>query len=112
MSTLTMSKTVQSTPPADSNNVSNDSPTSVSSPVLFDWADVGSTTEEDASPAGFSGGDNDISDSFSLDSPTLIKVVLIKNLMLKEVMLILSKVQEILNKVVMWNIVGVMLWKV
>ena len=67
-SVATPGEVVQSTPPADSNNVSNDSPTSVSSPVLFDLADVGSAIEEDVSPAGFSGGDDDISDSFSVDS--------------------------------------------
>ena len=59
---------VQSTPPDDSNNESNDSLTNVSSPVLFDSADVGSAIEENISPAGFSGGDDDISDSFSVDS--------------------------------------------
>ena len=51
---------VQPTHPADSNNVSNDSPTSVSSPELLDSADVGTAMEEDVSPAGFSGGDDDI----------------------------------------------------
>ena len=37
-----------------------------------------------------------------------IEVLLIKNVMLKKVMLILSKIRGILNKVVMMNIVGVM----
>ena len=36
--------------------------------MLFDSADVGAAMEEDVSPAGFSGGENDISDSFSVDS--------------------------------------------
>ena len=58
----------QPTPPADSNNVSNDCPTSVSSPVLFFSADVSTAMEDDVSPVGFSGGDDDISDSFSVDS--------------------------------------------
>ena len=49
-------------PLADSNNVSNGSATSVSSPVLFDSADVGTAMEKDISPAGFSRGDDDISD--------------------------------------------------
>ena len=47
---------------------SNDSPTSVSSPELFDSAVVGSAIGDDVSPAGFSGGDDDISDLFSVDS--------------------------------------------
>ena len=55
-------------PLADSNNVSNGSATSVSSPVLFDSADVGTAMEKDISPAGFSRGDDDISDSLSVDS--------------------------------------------
>ena len=67
-SVATPSEVAQPTPPADSNNESNDSPTSVSSPVLFDSADVGSATEGNVSPAGFSGDDDDISDSFSVDS--------------------------------------------
>ena len=58
----------QPTPPVDSNNESNDSPTSVSSPVLFDSTDVGSVTEGNVSVAGFSGDDDDISDSVSVDS--------------------------------------------
>ena len=66
-SIATPSVVAQPTPPADSNNESNDSPTSVSSPVLFDSADVGSATEGKVSPAGFSGDDDDISDSFSVD---------------------------------------------
>ena len=61
-SVATSSEVVQSTPPVDSNKVSNDSPTSVSSPVLFHSADVGTAMEEDVSPAGFSCGDDDISD--------------------------------------------------
>ena len=105
-SVATPSEVAQPTPPADSNNVSNDSPTSVSSPVLFDSADVSTAMEEDVSPAGFSGGDDDISDSFSVDSLISIKVVLTKNVVLKKVMLILSKVRGVLNKVVMWNIEG------
>ena len=67
-SVATSCKVAQPTPPADSNNVSNDSPTSVSSPVLLDSADVGTAMEEEVSPAGFYGGDDDISDSFSVDS--------------------------------------------
>ena len=55
-------------PLADSNNVSNGSATSVSSPVLFDAADVGTAMENDISPAGLSRGDDDISDVFSVDS--------------------------------------------
>ena len=55
-------------PLADSNNVSNDSATSVSSRVLFDSVDLGTAMEKDISPAGFSRGDDDISDSFSVDS--------------------------------------------
>ena len=42
-----------------------------------------------------------------IPSLILIKVALIRNVMLKKVMLILSKVRGILNKVVMWNIVRV-----
>ena len=103
----TRSEVAQPTPPADSYNVCNDSATSVSSPVLLDSADVGTAMEENISPAGFSCGEDDISDSFSVDLIT-IKVVLIKNVMLRKVMLILSKIRGILNKVVMWNIVGVM----
>ena len=38
-----------------------------------------------------------------------IKLVLIKNIMFKKVVLILSKVPGILNKVLMWNKVGVMI---
>ena len=53
---------------ADSNNVSNDFPTSVSAPVLFDSAEVGTAIEKDISPAVFFRGDDDISDSFSVDS--------------------------------------------
>lgn len=64
----TSSEVAQPTPPADSNNVSNDSTASVSSPVLLDSADVGTAMDEDVSPACFSGGDDDISDSFSVDS--------------------------------------------
>ena len=67
-SVATPSEVAQPTPPADSNNESNDSPTSVSSPVLFDSADVGSATEWNVSPAGFSGDDDHISESFSIDS--------------------------------------------
>ena len=67
-SVATPGEVAQPTPPADSNNESNDSPTSVSSPVLFVSADVGSATEGNVSPAGFSGDDDDISDSFSVDS--------------------------------------------
>ena len=52
-SVATPSEVAQPTPTADSNNESNDSPTSVSSPVLFDPADVGSATEGNVSPAGF-----------------------------------------------------------
>ena len=70
-------------------------------------SDVGTAMEENISPAGFSRGDDDISDSFSVDLIS-IKEVLIKNVMLRKVMLILSKIRGILNKVVMWNIVGVM----
>ena len=66
-SVATPSEVAQPTPPADSNNESNDSPTSVSSPVLFVSADVGSATDGNVSPAGFS-GDDDISDLFSVDS--------------------------------------------
>ena len=64
----TPSEVAQPTPPSDSNNLSNDSPTSVSSRVLFDSADVSTAMREDVSPAGFPGGDDDISDSFSVDS--------------------------------------------
>ena len=48
--------------------MSNGSATSVSSPVLFDAADVGTAMENDISPAGLSRGDDDISDVFSVDS--------------------------------------------
>ena len=75
--------------------------------MLFDLADVGSAMEENVLPAGFFGDDDDISDAFNVDLIS-IKEVLIKNVMLKKVILILSKVQGILNKVVMWNIVRVM----
>ena len=67
-SVATPSELGKSTPLADSNNESNDSPTGVSSPVLFDSADVGFAIEEDVSPPEFSGGDDDISDSLSVDS--------------------------------------------
>ena len=36
--------------------------------MLFDSADVGTAMEKDISPAGFSRGDDDISDSLSVDS--------------------------------------------
>ena len=58
----------QPTPLADSNSVSTDSSPSVSSLVLLDSPVVGADMEEDGSPAGLSGGDDNISDSFSLDS--------------------------------------------
>jgi len=57
-SVAALSEVAQPTPPADSN---------VSSPVLFDSADVSTAMDEDVSPAGFSGGDDDIWDSFSVD---------------------------------------------
>ena len=58
----------QPTPLADSNSVSTDSLASVSSPVLLDSPVVGAAMEEGGSSAGLSGGDDNISDSFSLDS--------------------------------------------
>ena len=102
------SEMAQPTPPADSYNVSNDSPTSVSSPVLFDSADV-VIAMEDVSPAGFPMATMISRIHLALILSLIsIKVMLIKNVMLKKVMLILSKVGEFLNKVIMWNIVGVM----
>ena len=59
---------VKPTPLADSNRVSTDSSPSVSSLVLLDSPIVGADMKEDGSPAGLSGGDDNISDSFSLDS--------------------------------------------
>ena len=64
----TPSELAQPTPPGDCNNESNDSPPSVSSPVLFLSADVSTAMEGEFSTAGFSGCDDDISDSFSVDS--------------------------------------------
>ena len=58
----------QPTPLADSNSVSTDSSASVSSPVSLDSPVVGPDMEEGGSSAGLSGGDDSISDSFSLDS--------------------------------------------
>ena len=73
---------VQSTPLADSDSVSTDSLV------------VGVDMEEDGSLAGLSGGDDNILDSFSLDSiSTLFDVTLNK------VVLILSKVLGMLNKI-------------
>ena len=112
-SVATPSKMAQPTPMADSYNVSKDSPTSVSSPVLLDSVDIGTAMEEDVSPAGFPVAKMISRIHLALIlSLTSIKVMLIKNVMLNKVMLILSKVQGILNKVIRWNIVGVMWCKV
>ena len=72
--------------------------------MLFDSADVSTAMEEGVSPAGFP-----VARMISrIHLALILSLISIKELLKKNVMLILRKVRGTLNKVVMWNIVGVM----